>query len=341
MTEPPKRILVVRLSSLGDILHTLPAVAALRAALPAANIDWLVDRKWAPVLEGSSAVNRLITIDRGSLPDMIACVRRVRAEKYDCAIDFQGLYKSAVITLFSGIGRRIGFDRAWAREGGSTIFYTDHVIPEGRHVSEHNYSLVERVGAVRPPVPAYPLRVPAGGAASIRARLAESGITDYFVVAPAGSWRAKCWPAERFGEVCRVLEQRYGWRAVIIYGPGEKEFAEISCREAAPAKPLMLSTSLEELMALLARAQCVLAADTGPLHLAAALGAPVVGLYGPTDPARNGPFVPDAITVCHTQPEEMSYKQHDICSPAMLRITTEEVVAAMESRLSCGTDFSL
>ena len=329
MTEAAERYLIVRLTALGDVLHTLPAVSALRAAHPGARIDWVVDRKWAPVLEGCSALNEVVPFDRGSFLSAVACVNRLRQARYICAIDFQGLYKSSLLALLSGAPRRIGFERDWAREGGAALFYTERVIPIGRHVAVLNYSLAERAGATRPAKPEYPLRIPAGGVASVRARLAERGIENYIVVAPGGSWRAKCWPAERFGEFCREFEKQYASRPVVIQGPGERTLVEEVCRAAAPSMPLVMATSIEELMALLARARCVVAVDSGPLHLAAALGASVVGLYGPTDPARNGPFVSGAVVVSEARPEEISYKRRPSYSPAMLRITVDQVLAAV------------
>ena len=329
MHEQSERYLVVRLTALGDILHTVPAVAALRAAHPGARIDWVVERKWAPVLEGSPAINDVIPFDRRSFWNVLECVQRLRQNQYTCAIDFQGLYKSSLLAGLSGAGRRIGFDRGWAREEGAAMFYTERIFPRGSHVAELNYSLAEQAGASRPARPEYPLRVPAGGAASARARLQELGIGgEYIAVGPGGSWRAKCWPAERYGEFCRAIESETGQRVVVIAGPGEKSLAEEVCRAAAPARPVDMSTTIEELMGLLARARCVVAADSGPLHLAAALGAPVVGLYGPTDPARNGPFVPGAVIVSKASQDEISYKRRSEYSAAMLRISVEDVLTA-------------
>jgi lipopolysaccharide heptosyltransferase I len=334
MNNSEDRFLVVRLTALGDILHTLPAVAALRAAHKNAKIDWVVERKWAPVLEGSPAINEVIPFDRRSAWSAFECVERLRENRYTCAIDFQGLYKSSILAALSAAPRRIGFDRMWAREAGAAMFYTERVIPVGRHVAELNYSLAQQAGASRPQSPEYPLRVPAGGAASVRARLHDLGITgDYVVVGPSGSWRAKCWPAERYGEFCRELERKFEMRVVAIHGPGEKQIAEEVVRAAAPACPTLISTTIEELMGLLAHARCLVAADSGPLHLAAALGAPVVGLYGPTDPARNGPYVSNAAIVHKARPEEISYKRRAEYSAAMLRITVEDVMAATESLL--------
>lgn len=334
MGERVERFLVVRLTALGDILHTVPAVAALRAAHASARIDWVVERKWAPVLEGSPAINEVIPFDRRSAWGALECVQRLRENRYTCAIDFQGLYKSSLLAGLSGAGRRIGFDRAWAREAGAAMFYTERVIPIGRHVAELNYSLAEQVGASRPRAPEYPLRVPAGGAASIRARLHELGIGgEYMVVGPGGSWRAKCWPAERYGEFCREFEKENNMSVVVIHGPGERSIAEEVLRAAAPARPVVLATTIEELMGLLAHARCVVAADSGPLHLAAAIGTQVIGLYGPTDPARNGPFVPGAVIVHKARPEEISYKRRSDHSAAMLRITVEDVMAAAAALL--------
>src|SRR6202162_92040 len=309
MNEREERFLVVRLTALGDILHTVPAVAALRAAHPNAKIDWVVERKWAPVLEGSPAINEVIPFDRRSVWGAIECVQRLRDNSYTCAIDFQGLYKSSILAGLSGAERRIGFDRAWAREEGAAMFYTERVSPAGRHVAELNYSLADQAGASRPVSPEYPLRVPAGGAASIRARLHDVGIGgDYIVAGPGGSWRAKCWPPECYARFWCEFEKKNNMRVVVIYGPGEKSLAEEVARAAPPARPVIVATTIEELMGLLAHARCVIAADSGPLHLAAALGTPVVGLYGPTDPARNGPFVAGAAIVHKALPEEISYK---------------------------------
>jgi len=337
MIEGGERYLVVRLTALGDILHTLPAVAALRAAHKDARIDWVVERKWAPVLIGSPAISEVIPFDRGSPFSALSCGRRLRQKNYTCAIDFQGLYKSSVLAMLSAAPRRIGFERGWAREAGAALLYTERVTPTGRHVAELNYSLAEKAGARRPAKPEYPLRVPAGGAASVRARLVERGIGDYIVVGPGGSWRAKCWPEERFGTFCREFEKQSGLAAVLIQGPGEERIVEEVCRAAHPATPLVMATTIEELMGLLSHARCVVAVDSGPLHLAAALGAPVVGLYGPTDPARNGPFVPGAMIVSDARPEEISYKRRASTSAAMLRITVEQVLDAASSCMKAST----
>jgi len=324
------KILVVRLSSLGDILHTLPGVAALREAFPSARIDWVVQRKWASLLEGCAAVNSVIPFDPIPIGRVVACVRRLRATRYDVAVDFQGLYKSALLTYFSGARRRVGFDWQSSWESGASSFYTERVKGGGPHRVEKNLSLVEALGVARPAEPQFPLRVPVDAACKIKERLASQGIREYWVVAPAAGWGSKTWPAARYAAVCRELEKRHGWRAVIAAGPGEQQLGRDVRDASAPSQAVRLETSLLELVALLASARCVLGADTGPLHLAAALGVPVVGLYGATDPAQTGPFTRKAIVICHAGREEPSYDRRRDHSSAMLAITVEEVMEAVE-----------
>jgi lipopolysaccharide heptosyltransferase I len=334
VTEPPRKILVVRLSSLGDIVHSLPGAAALRDTFPSAQIDWLVQRRWAPLLEGSPAMNFVVPFDPSPLSRIVACVKQLRATKYDAAVDFQGLYKSAVLSFLSGARRRIGFDWHSSWESGASIFYNEQVRGGGPHRVDKNVSLVERLGVPRPAEPQFPIRVSGESAVKIKERLTGEGIGEYWVIAPAAGWGSKTWPADRCGTVCRELEKRHGWRAVIAAGPGEQELARVVRDAAAPARPLLLETSLSELMALLAGARCVLAGDTGPLHLAAALGVPVVALYGATDPAQTGPYSRKAIVICHARPDETSYDRRRDSAPAMLAITVEEVIEAVEKSWS-------
>lgn len=329
---PDERFLAVRLGSLGDIVHALPAVAALRESFPTARLDWLVERKWGALVAACPDVTSTIAFDPGSWRAMRRCVEAMRNAQYTCAIDFQGLYKSALLTAVSGTSRRIGFDRAAAREGGAAVFYSHRVQPPGGHVIEQNLALAEAAGARRAEV-RFPLRVPAGAEEGMARWLQERQVREYFVVSPGGGWRSKCWPAERYGELCLALERRYAWRGVVNYGPGEKALADGVCRAASDAEPLPYSSELPQLMALLCGAKFVVAGDTGPLHLAVALGTPVVGLYGPTDQQRNGPYCAADIVVRNARPGETTYKRGGDYSAPMLSISVEQVLAAVERRL--------
>lgn len=327
-----ERFLVVRLSSLGDIVHNLPAVSSLRDSFPHAHIDWLVDRKWTALLDGNPDLNEVIELDRDSWNALRACVRRLRAARYTCAIDFQGLYKSALLSFLSRARRRVGFGRPMAREPGAAFFYTQRILPTSCHKVDHNIALARAAGAHRTAY-RFPLRVSAWAAADVARQIASSGVREFFVVSPGGGWRWKCWPPERYGELCRELEQRLGWRAVVNCGPEERELGHAVCRAARSANPVLLATDVPQLIALLSRARLVVGGDTGPLHLAVALGTPVVGLYGPTDPARNGPFSAADVVVRNARPGETTYKREDAYSPAMLSISAEQVIAAVEKRL--------
>ncbi len=330
-----ERFLAVRLSSLGDIVHTLPAVAALRESFPDARIDWVVEHKWSALLQGSPVVNEVIALDRSSWRALGSCIGRLRAARYTCALDFQGLYKSAVLAFLSGTRRRVGLARQFAREGGAALFYTERVSPPAGHIVEQILALAESIGARRAASP-FPLRVPAEAEADMNRRLAASGLRDFFVLSPGGGWRGKRWPAERYGALYRELARRHGWRGVVNCGPGEDELAEAVCRAAAPEEPVRFSTDLPQLMALLRRARIVIAGDTGPLHLAVALGTPVVGLYGQTDPKRNGPYCAADIVVRNARPEQTSYKRSDEHAALMLSISVDQVFAAAERRLGMG-----
>ena len=324
--------LVVRLGSLGDLMHALPAVAALRSSFPRARLDWVVEQKWFSLVELVTAVDGVIPWHR-SLPGWWGGLRGLRRTHYDCAVDFQGLYKSALLARFSGAPRRIGFHSSFAREPGAARFYSERVIPTGRHVAEMNLSLAVAAGAERPGVMQCPLRLPAEEVPGLREMLARAGIGEFVVVSPGGGWRSKCWPPERYGALCAELWRRLGVRVVLNAGPGEEVLAGAVVAAAAPAAPLVLSPSLRQLAALLGLARVVVAADTGPLHLAAALGTPVVALFGPTDPARNGP-VPKGTVLRNASEEDTTYRRGESYSPAMLALGVEEVTAAIERGLS-------
>ena len=319
--------LIVRLGSLGDLVHTLPAVAALRAGFPHARLDWVVEQKWSSLVELVTVVDNVIPWRRGIF-NFLTGVGGLRERKYSCAIDFQGLYKSALLARCSGAPRRIGFAAAFARESGASRFYSKRVIPDGRHVAELNLSLAVAGGASRTVLMAYPLRQPEQSTA-LRELLDRESLGAYLVVSPGGGWRSKCWPPERYGALCADLWRRHSIRAVVNAGPGEEELGRRVIAAAGPAKPVLFSPSLRDLAALLGRARVVVGADTGPMQLAAALGTPVVALFGPTDPARNGP-IPKGVVLRNASGYETTYKRDDSHAPSMLALSVEQVTAAVE-----------
>jgi lipopolysaccharide heptosyltransferase I len=327
-----KRFLVLRMSALGDIIHTLPAVHALRESFPTAQIDWLVDEKWASVLAGNRDISNVIAMNRGSWRSVIGSIATLRRTRYDMAIDFQSLYRSAIIGWLSGASERIGFDAHYSRERGAAFFYTRHVQPKRAHKIEHNLELVESIGARAEKI-VFPLADDVEAAEEVKRILCGNGVHEYFVLSPGGGWVSKCWPAERYGELARAVAERYGWTSVVSFGPGEEGLAETVRRSAGSPEPFVQRFNLKQLVPLLRRAKFVVAGDTGPLHLASALGTPVFGLYGPTDPARNGPFSAGGIVV-RKAGYETTYKRGKDISESMLAISVEDILQAVERRMA-------
>jgi len=336
-TSQPERLLIVRLSSLGDLVHTLPVVPALSAAFPGAQLDWVVDARWAPLLKLVRGINEVIPL-QSSVSGYLRCMGRVRWKRYSCVIDFQGIYRSAILGWISGAERRIGRDRNSARERGAARFYTDRIAPTGRHVAEMSMSLAVHAGARRPVEMQFPIEVPAQEIMHLRNCLSGEGTESYIVVSPGGGWKSKCWPAERFGALCAQIWQRNRIRSVINLAPGEEQLGKEVVANSFPAKPIVYCPALPELVALVSQALLVVGADTGPLHLAAALGARVVALFGSTNASRNGPL-PRGVIIQNHSCQPPNYQRGDYIrgssySPEMLSITVEQVLTAVEQEIS-------
>jgi len=332
---PDERFLIVRLGSLGDIVHTLPAASALRDSFPSAPVDWLVDQRWRAILDGNRELSRVIPVNRASPLGVIRSVGALRSARYSCAIDFQGLYKSSILARISGAPRRYGFAWADAREGPASLLYTDRIRPIGAHIVDQNLSLAAAAGAHAGParfsIPASP-----DAEAHVERELKGRGVTRFFVLSPGGGWRSKCWPAERFGDLHHALAAKLGFPGIVSFGPGEERLASEVSSAAGKPQPILLPMNVGELIAALRRARFLVAADTGPLHLGAAIGTPVVGLYGPTDPARNGPYAKRSVVVRNARPGETTYQRGAAHSGAMLRITVEDVLQAVDQLMGKG-----
>jgi heptosyltransferase I len=303
------KILLVRLGALGDIVHALPVAAALRERYPDAQIDWLVDRRHAAVLDFVPVISRPVTVDSRGWGASFEAVRALRRERYDVAVDLQGLLKSAAFARLSGAARVIGFARAHLRERLAAGFYSEACDPgDVRHVIDKNLSVLALFGIGGRPR-RFPLAVPESAACEpVAERVRREGLRGYALINPGAAWPNKQWPPARFGEIGSLLSLRHRLLPVVLWGPGEEGIAarvvEASNGTAMAAPP----SAIGDLLALARGARLMLSGDTGPLHLAAALGTPVVALFGPTDPARNGPWSASDISlsryddcVCHYQ----------------------------------------
>jgi len=324
------RLLVVRLGSLGDLIHTLPAVAALRRAHPALEIDWLVEPPHRPLLDLVPFLSSVIVLPGRTARGWLEARRTMRAREYDVAADFQGLIKSAALARLSGAARVVGFDRRALREPAAASFYTETIeVGEGRHVIDKNLGLAAALGAAPGPLE-FPLAsVTSAALDAIRDRPA------FALVNPGAAWPNKRWPPDRFGAVAAHLRDRHGLTSVVLWGPGEREVAEAVVAAAAGVAVLAPETTLPDLLALSREARLMVSGDTGPLHIAAAVGVPVVSVFGPTNPARNGPWAPDDVAISRYDACPCHYERR--CrQPAqwcLETIAVGEVIAAIDRRL--------
>lgn len=359
------RVLVVRLGAMGDILHSLPAVAALRQAHPLWLIGWAVEPRWAGLLSAfqNDATGAAATVPGGRRPEMpvVDCVHLVNAKKwgrkpfsrhtwqdvarvrrelrsghYDVCVDPQGAVRSAVIGRFAGAARMIGEDRP--REWAARFFFNERVTTQGKHVIEQALEVAsavagERLAHVHPELP----RAPADE------RWCEDWLrvnaADRFVLLnPGAGWGAKRWPARRYGMVAGQLKT-LGYKVVVNAGPAESWLVDqvVASSGCGAASVVGVSPSLGQLIAITRRAALVIAGDTGPLHLANALGRPVVGIFGPTDPARNGPFGGEFRVLRHPG-SRRDHARRDQPEHGLLTISADAVFEAAAELLAAGQD---
>lgn len=327
-----ERFLIVKLSSLGDIIHALPVLAALRDTFLRARIDWLVEKRWQPILEGNPDLNETLLLNGRSMGEFFRCAKRLRSENYTAVLDVQSLYRSAILARKAPAAKHIGFAWRNAREHPASLFYSQRVKTSATHIIDQNRALAEAAGA-RLDAVRFPLFVSSDSQGAIAQLLKSSSMERYIVLSPGGGWRYKRWPPDRFGELAERLWNAHRYRIIVNCGPGESDLGEIVLGHAGIAMPIMVQYALPELKALLMRADLVVACDSGPLHLAVALGTPVVGLYGPTDPARNGPYGGRDIVIRNAGEQDTTHDREDSDSEAMLSITVDQVFAAVEERL--------
>ena len=377
------RILIVRLSSMGDVIHTLPAVHALRTAFPEAMIGWIIEQRWVellcapgtplrgprsaqrPLVDWVHTVNlvgwRKSLFSISTIQNIARVWNDVRAAHYDVAVDLQGAMRSALLARWSGA--RVVYGAAEPRESPASLWYTRKAMARGVHVIEQNLSVAEAVattetspslfipstarnplfaGAVgtgaqgKPKAPRAELPRDPAAEERISQRLTEKNISQFALLNPGAGWGAKRWPADRYGQVARQLAS-LGLSTIFNYGPGEQELAQAAQQasnagEAGAMPAEIMNCTISELVALTRRARLFIGGDTGPLHLAAALGVPVVAIFGPTDPARNGPYGTRSI-VLRNPSSATTHARHAQPDQGLLEIGADAVVAAARELL--------
>jgi heptosyltransferase-1 len=332
MSEP--RFLVVRLGSLGDIVHTFPAVAGLCSSFPRAEIIWLTHPRWVNLIASSGLATEIWPAESRDLSSVRQTIAKIRSQHWNAAIDYQGLWKSALLPFLGGVPKRIGFSSETIREFGVPVLYTDRVHPRAAHIADQNGELSLRAGA-KAAVGPVKLQVNESDRQRVSSDLVAAGINSYIVLSPGGGWRSKCWPVERFGELCRKIRDDLNVRCVINYGPGEETLAAAVKSASGNAEPVVYDGELGQLMALLQGAQCIVGGDTGPLHLAVALGTKAVAVFGPTNPARNGPYPPQRF-VLRDPAAATTHKRETQTNPSLLKISVAQVFDAIKLQLGAS-----
>jgi|ERR1041384_7484667 lipopolysaccharide heptosyltransferase I len=359
------RVLIVKLSSIGDVVHTLPAAALLRKALPEARIDWVVERRASAILEDSPVIDELFEIESRDWGKELFSGTGIRARfselrtslgsgaegPIDIAVDFQGLMKSGLLAVVSRAKRRIGFETDELREKPSGIFLTERVeTTQLNHVIEKNLALARAAlnGSGKPAEDyspnfeyEFPIRVSAEDeryAAEMIETQNKLGNTQFAILNPGGAWPTKLWPAERFAELGDWLWSECGLGSFVTFGPAEESLAQRVAGHARSPMVRAIPTTIKQYVALARRASLFVGGDTGPLHLAAASRTPIVGIYGPTSPERNGPFDRRDITIGRDLWCRADCHRRSCWHWECMDISVGDVKRAVLNRLSCSRE---
>ena len=305
-----RRILIVRLGAMGDIIHTLPAAAWLKQSHPGCHLTWLVEPRWAPLLEANPYVDRVVLLRRQSFSGLVETRRELRAARYDLAVDFQGLLKSAMAASAAHPDRLYGFHQSQVRERLAALFYSHKTLSRSAHVVDRNLELAVACGGsgLQPAQRLFPL--PPGRPE------ADLPPGDFVLASPLAGWGSKQWPMEHFAALGARLRRELGIPLVLDGPPG----ADFSAATAA----ITHHSSLPGLIYATRRAAAVVGVDSGPLHLAAALSKPGAAIFGPTDPARNGPYG-DSLRILRTPAAATTYKRGAAIDSSMRNISPDEV----------------
>ena len=326
------RILIVRLSAVGDAIQTMPVACALRERFPDAFLAWAVESRAAALLRGHEALDELIELPRGWLKSpggVWRLRRRLHDLQFDTTIDVQSLTKSALLAWLSGAKRRIGFGNPGGREL-SRWFNNQLVDPKATHVVDRYLELL-RPFEIESPTVRFQVPEHEADRAAAKAMIGELGLAAGFaIINPGAGWPSKLWPTDRYAAVARHLGDAWHLPTLVVWaGPAERTMAE-QVAAAGATVSIAPPTTLPELAALVRRARLFVGADTGPLHLAAAVGTPCVGLYGPWPASRHGPYGPQHIALQKMFFEGSARARRTAPAIYMESITTEMVCEACD-----------
>jgi heptosyltransferase I len=337
MPEKSPRILLVRLSAIGDVIHAMPVACAIRERFPHAFLAWAVEERAAELIEGHAALDQRIVLPRGWLrsPARVWRLRKeLKALAFDIAIDIQGLTKSAAVGRLSGARRRIGMDGRWGRE--LSRWLNNELVDTGElHAIERGLKLIEPLG-VRSPAVRFNVPAAAADCDVADAILRRLGLASGFVLIASGAgWPSKLWPAERYASVTATLGRRWNLPSLLIWGnEAERTRAEQIIQAAEGHAILCPKVTLLQLAAIARRARFAIGSDTGPLHLAAATGTACIGLYGPWPAEKHGPYGPQHLNLQKMCMEGTTHQRRNAPSSYMEAIDAGLVVEACEKMLA-------
>jgi heptosyltransferase-1 len=300
---------------MGDIIHTLPAVASLKHSFPGSHLTWAIESKWMPLLEQNPFVDQVAELRRAGPRQILASCRDLRLQRYDFAVDFQGLLKSSLLATIARPDKIYGFHRSQVREKPAALFYSSQIQSASVHVVERNLDLASAAGAVSL------LRMFALPAGKQEGHLPSGG---FILANPLAGWRSKQWPLEFYQTLAERIRRELGI-PLVLNAPPDAQVAIASVRGALPH-----ASGLPGLIDATRRAIAVVGVDSGPLHLAAGLGKPGVAIFGPTDPARNGPYG-ETFTVLRSPNAVTTYKRASTIDAGMWEISPDDVFAPLKA----------
>ncbi len=339
------KILIIRLSSLGDILHALPAFNDLRATFPNAQIDWLVAKKHASLLKTVRGIRSIRTIDtdnllkfpidRSAWSQARSRMVELRAQRYDLSIDFQGLLKTAFFGYLIGSRTRIGFSGEQVREPPAHWLYNRRLQkPETLiHITALNQKLAELAGAKLSALSFLNLVASEEDRNYVHRLLEKERLNNFAVINPGGGWPTKRWSPNRYGALAEKIQKELKIPVVVTTGPGEEALYNSISDNCEGAAPRHLQISFIQLIPLLQKSFIFIGGDTGPFHLACALGTPTVGIFGPTSPIRNGPWKSEDEAVTRILPCSGCHKRACTAKDDCMDIAVDEVFEAVKRRL--------
>jgi lipopolysaccharide heptosyltransferase I len=303
-SKSPKKILVIKLSALGDVIHTLPVPRTLRKEYPDAYIAWMIEERYQELLYNNPDIDEIITIrtkvwrknwSKKTFNEILQTIKNLRQKKFEIVFDLHGLIKSSVIVMLSGAKTKIGFHKNNCKEKISSIFTNKKgpYMAGGIHVVDMYLTLVQSALGVKTDVKQFPICIPEAQEQKIEGFFQnhpELTANPIIGINPGAGFESKLWKMEKFAKLSDRITNEMSYSILLLWGPGEEQKAKQIAKSMKEKCWIAPATSIQESIALYKHLKLLVSCDSGPLHLCSALGVPTISLFGPTDPVRNGAY---------------------------------------------------